>query len=128
MLFTDILVKNGLIGQGKLAKVITQSEETGIALEKALKAEGISGDDILNAKSKISGLAIKKVSKGQVLFDTLKKIIDTVLSETNSFYCPHIISIGTCKQLYGKHSRATHQSPGCTHRPWTSGEKSFHSL
>src|SRR3989344_234319 len=74
MLFTDILVKNGLIGQGKLAKVITQSEETGIALEKALKAEGISGDDILNAKSKISGLAIKKVSKGQVLFDTLKKI------------------------------------------------------
>ena len=67
-------MKNGLIGQGKLAKVITQSEETGIALEKALKAEGISGDDILNAKSKISGLAIKKVSKGQVLFDTLKKI------------------------------------------------------
>src|SRR3989344_247177 len=74
MLFTDILVKNGLIGQGKLAKVIIQSEETGITLEKALKAEGISGDDILNAKSKISGLAIKKVFKGQVLFDTLKKI------------------------------------------------------
>jgi len=74
MLFTDILVENGLIGQGKLAKVITQSEETGIALEKALKAEGISVDDILNAKSKISGLAVKKVSKGQVLFDTLKKI------------------------------------------------------
>src|SRR3989339_569736 len=74
MLFTDILVKNGIIGQGKLAKAVTQSEETGIALEKTLKAEGVSQDDILNAKSEISGLAIKKVSKGQVLFDTLKKI------------------------------------------------------
>ena len=74
MLFTDILVKNGFIGQGKLAKVITQSEETGIALEKALKAEGVSEDDILNAKSEISGLAIKKVLPGQTSFDVLKKI------------------------------------------------------
>ena len=74
MLFTDILVKNGFIGQGKLAKVITKSEETGIALEKALKAEGISEDDILNAKSEISGLAVKKVLPGQTPFDILKKI------------------------------------------------------
>src|SRR3989338_10496279 len=74
MLFTDILVKNGFIGQGKLAKVITQSEETGIALEKALKAEGVSEEDILNAKSEISGLAIKKVLPGQTSFDVLKKI------------------------------------------------------
>lgn len=74
MRFTDILVKNGFISQGKLAKVITQSEETGIALEKALKAEGISGDDILNAKSEISGLAVRKVLPGQVPFDVLKKI------------------------------------------------------
>src|SRR3989338_2160416 len=74
MLFTDILIKNGFIGQGKLAKVIAQSEETGITLEKALKAEGISEDDILNAKSEISGLAVKKVLTGQVHFDVLKKI------------------------------------------------------
>src|SRR3972149_3958806 len=74
MRFTDILVKNGIIGQGKLAKVVTQSEETGITLEKALKAEGISEDDILNAKSEISGLAVKKVLTGQVHFDVLKKI------------------------------------------------------
>ena len=74
MLFTDILVKNGFIGQGKLAKVITKSEETGIALEKALKAEGISEDDILNAKSEISGLTVKKVLPGQTPFDILKKI------------------------------------------------------
>src|SRR3972149_6473764 len=65
MRFTDILVKKGIIGQGKLAKVITQSEETGIALEKALKAEGVSEDDSLNAKAEISGLAVKKVSPGQ---------------------------------------------------------------
>ena len=45
-----------------------------IALEKALKTEGISEDDILNAKSEISGLAVKKVSPGQVPFDVLKKI------------------------------------------------------
>jgi len=74
MRFTDILVKKGIIGQGKLAKVVTQSEETGIALEKALKAEGVSEDDILNAKAEISGLAVKKVSPGQVPFDALKKI------------------------------------------------------
>src|SRR3990167_2824305 len=74
MRFTDILVKNGIIGQGKLAKVVTQSEETGIALEKALKAEGVSEDDILNAKAEISGFAVKKVSPGQVSFDALKKI------------------------------------------------------
>src|SRR3989344_2435155 len=63
MLFTDILIKNGFIGQGKLAKVIAQSEETGITLEKALKAE-----------AEISGLAVKKVLTGQVHFDVLKKI------------------------------------------------------
>ena len=74
MRFTDILVKNGFIGQGKLAKVITQSEETGISLEKVLKAEGVSEDDILNAKSEISGLAVRKVLPGQVPFDVLKKI------------------------------------------------------
>ena len=74
MRFTDILVKNGFIGQEKLAKVITQSEKTGIALEKALKAAGVSESDILNAKSEISGLAIKKVSPGQVPFEVLKKI------------------------------------------------------
>ena len=74
MRFTDILVKNGFIGQGKLAKAVTQSEETGIALEKALKAEGVSGEDILSAKSEISGLTVKKVLPGQVPFDVLKKI------------------------------------------------------
>ena len=74
MHFTDILVKNGFIGQGKLAKVITQSEEDGIALEKALKAEGVSGENILNAKSEISGLAVKKILPGQVPFEALKKI------------------------------------------------------
>lgn len=74
MRFTDVLVKNGFIGQKKLAEIITQSEETGIALEKALKAAGVSEEDILNAKSEISGLAVRKVLKGQVPFEVLKKI------------------------------------------------------
>ena len=60
MHFTDILVKNGFIGQGKLAKVITQSEEDGIALEKKrLRRKEFPGENILNAKSEISGLAVK---------------------------------------------------------------------
>ena len=60
MRFTDIFVKNGFIGQEKLAKVITQSEETGIALEKALKRKVFSKVISLMQNRKFPVLAVKK--------------------------------------------------------------------
>ena len=74
MRFIDILAKKGVISQDKLAGLLSKVEETGISIEKVLKTEGVSEDDMLNAKSEISGLSIKKVLKGQIPFDILKTI------------------------------------------------------
>ena len=73
MHFTDILVKNGFIGQGKLAKVITQSEEDGIALEKALKAEGVSGKIFLTQNRKFPVWPLKKFCRAKFLLRRLRK-------------------------------------------------------
>ena len=74
MRFTDILAKKGVIGQDKLANLLSKAEETGISVEKILKTEGVSEDIILGAKADVSGLAVKKILKGQIPFEVLRKI------------------------------------------------------
>lgn len=74
MRFTEVLTQNRAISQDKIAEIATKSEETGIPVENLLQSEGISEDDILNAKSKVSNLPVKKIAKGQVPFEVLRKI------------------------------------------------------
>ncbi|MEK9161558.1 MAG: GspE/PulE family protein [Patescibacteria group bacterium] len=74
MRFTDILLEKGLIDQSKLAKLFAKAEENNVSIEKSLQSEGISEEVILNAKSEISGLTVKKVLPGQISFEMLKKI------------------------------------------------------
>lgn len=75
MIFTEILLRDGKIGRGKLEKLVNQSSQDGISLEKLLQAEGIADQEILNAKSEVSGLEIRKFSsKARVPFDALKMI------------------------------------------------------
>ncbi|MEK9183743.1 MAG: hypothetical protein AAB890_01575, partial [Patescibacteria group bacterium] len=74
MRFTEILTQNNTISRDKIAEIATKSEETGVPVENLLKSRGISEDDILNAKSKVSNLPVKKIVKGQVPFEVLRKI------------------------------------------------------
>jgi type IV pilus assembly protein PilB len=74
MRFTDILIKKNIISQDALIKVLSRSEETGVSLEKLLNAEGVSEDDILEAKGEAAGLPFKKVFKEQIPFEILKQI------------------------------------------------------
>ncbi len=74
MRFTDILLEKGLIDQSKLAKLFAKAEENNVSIEKVLQSEGVSEEVILNAKSEISGLTVKKVLPGQISFEMLKKI------------------------------------------------------
>ncbi|MEK7142296.1 MAG: GspE/PulE family protein, partial [Patescibacteria group bacterium] len=50
------------------------AEENNVSIEKVLQSEGVSEEVILNAKSEISGLTVKKVLPGQISFEMLKKI------------------------------------------------------
>lgn len=74
MRFTDILLEKGVIDQAKLVKFFAKAEENNVSIEKVLQSEGISEEVILNAKSEMAGLTVKKVLPGQVSFEMLKKI------------------------------------------------------
>lgn len=74
MNFADILVKKNIIGQDELAKLLTKSKETGIAIENLLKSEGVSDSDILSAKGEATGLPTKSISRSNIPFDILKQI------------------------------------------------------
>lgn len=74
MRFSDVLIKRGIISQDKLAHLLTKSEEDGISMEKLLKADGVSESDILNSKAEASGIPVRRVSKGQIPFEMLRKI------------------------------------------------------
>jgi len=75
MRFSDILIKKKLINQDTLASLLTKSKETGVSLEKLLKAEGISDLDILGAKGEAEGFPTRSITtKEQISFDVLKQI------------------------------------------------------
>ena len=49
-----------LLAKENWPRLLLESEEDGIALEKALKAEGVSGKIFLTQNRKFPGLAVKK--------------------------------------------------------------------
>ena len=74
MRFSDILIKKNLITQDVLAKLLTSSKETGVSLEKLLRAEGVSDLDILEAKGEAESIPIRNITKEQIPFDVLRQI------------------------------------------------------
>lgn len=75
MIFTDILVKSNKIGRSKMESLLARSGKEDISLEKLLASEGISEKDILDAKTEVSGLAVRKLAiREKIPFDVLKKI------------------------------------------------------
>ncbi|MCK6462380.1 MAG: GspE/PulE family protein [Candidatus Pacebacteria bacterium] len=74
MRFTDFLVKKGTIGSEKLAGLLTKSSEEGISIEKLLEAEGVPEEEILAAKAELSGLPVRRIQKGDVPYEMLRKI------------------------------------------------------
>jgi len=74
MSFFDVLVKKNLISQDSLARLLTESKNSGIPLEKLLEKEGVSGAAILEAKGEAKNLPIRAIAKEQIPFDVLKQI------------------------------------------------------
>lgn len=74
MRFTDILIEKKIITPGALTKFLTRSSETGIPIEKLLKAEGISESAILEARGEAAGFPTRTVSKKEMPFDILKQV------------------------------------------------------
>ncbi|HDO23731.1 MAG TPA: hypothetical protein ENG99_00765, partial [bacterium] len=74
MQFTDILIEKKIINSEELSKLINLSRERKISLEKLLKAQGISGDEIIKAKSEAIGVPFKSLSGKKIPFEALKQI------------------------------------------------------
>ncbi len=74
MQFTDILIEKKIINSEELSKLINLSRERKISLEKLLKAQGISGDEIIKAKSEAIGVPFKSLSEKKIPFEALKQI------------------------------------------------------
>lgn len=74
MNFSDILVQKKLISQDKLAQLLTKSQDSKISLEKFLKTEGVSEEEIIRAKGEAIGVPTQAVSKEKIPFEILKQI------------------------------------------------------
>ncbi|PJE73751.1 MAG: hypothetical protein COV02_00870 [Candidatus Terrybacteria bacterium CG10_big_fil_rev_8_21_14_0_10_41_10] len=80
MLFSEVLVKNGVIEEGELSKLFNRARKENVSLEKLLISEGIPEETILQAKSESLNIPIKRISKGQVPFDVLRKVPEEAVS------------------------------------------------
>ena len=75
MSFGEILVKKKIITNDLLIESKKKSEKEGLFLDDILLSQGVSEDDILNAKSESFSIPLKKISPNtQVPFEVLKNI------------------------------------------------------
>lgn len=74
MLFTDILLKKGIVTQDVLNEVSRIAHDSGKNLESLLVARGISEDDVLNAKAEFLNVPYRMMKGIKVPFDILKYI------------------------------------------------------
>jgi type IV pilus assembly protein PilB len=73
--FTSVLIKKGLIKEEDVPKALSFAKEKGVSMEKALKAQGVSSNDIIEAKSEMLGVPFRVVGGGgKVPFEILKQI------------------------------------------------------
>lgn len=74
MRFTDLLVKKGLLSSKKMVELFGRAENENVSIEKILDSEGIPEDEILAAKAELSDLPAKRIKKGEVPYEMLRKI------------------------------------------------------
>lgn len=72
--FTDLLLQKGLITKDKLEWARQESESTGLLIEETLEKAGITQEQILEAKSKVTGIPSKSLDGGRVAFDILRYV------------------------------------------------------
>ena len=70
--FVDQLLQKGLISKEKLEAAKEEAKTTGLLLEESLEKAGISSAQILEAKTKVTGIPAKSLEGPRVSFDILK--------------------------------------------------------
>src|SRR3990167_5123846 len=70
--FVDQLLQKGLISKEKLEAAKEEAKTTGLLLEESLEKAGISSAQILEAKTKVTGIPAKSLEGARVSFDILK--------------------------------------------------------
>ena len=74
MLFTDVLVKNGIISRENLSKFSKKAHDDKIDFERLLIQNGVKSSDILKAKGEASGVPTAEITKGNIPYEVLKQI------------------------------------------------------
>lgn len=74
MQIEDILIKNKIVSEEDIERLAAKSQETGVALEKLLKAYGVNDAEVNKAKSEILGIPFKKIEGRDIDSEILKKI------------------------------------------------------
>lgn len=82
MLFTDILIKKGVVTQDVINEVSRIAHDTGKSVESLLVARGVSSKDLIQIKAEALGIPYKTIGANKVSFDVLKYIP----SETAMYY------------------------------------------
>ncbi|MFH1956731.1 MAG: GspE/PulE family protein [Patescibacteria group bacterium] len=74
MQIEEILIKKGAIPAEEVERLRGRSKETGIPLEKLIKAFGVPDIEINQAKAEMINIPYKKISEKEVSFDLIKQI------------------------------------------------------
>ena len=72
--FADLLLQKGLITRDKFESARGEAERTGLLLEEILENQGLSSAQILEAKTKATGIPAKSLEGGRVPFDILRYV------------------------------------------------------
>lgn len=70
----DILIKKNIVPKEEISRLKAKSKETGIPLDKLLRAYGVDESQINQANAEISGIPYKKIDEKDISFDLLKQI------------------------------------------------------
>ncbi|MBU3925644.1 GspE/PulE family protein, partial [Patescibacteria group bacterium] len=74
MQLEDILIKKNIVSSQDVDRFKVKSQETGVPLDKLLKAYGVNELEVNKAKGEILGIPYKKIGSNDVDSDILKKI------------------------------------------------------
>lgn len=72
--FLKFLVSKGLLSQSDAHEVEEQSRTKGSNLEEILAGFGVSGEDILQAKSELLGIPVRKIENKKIPYEILKNV------------------------------------------------------
>ena len=72
--FVELLSQKGLVSKDKIDWAKKESETTGLFLEETIEKLGVAREQILEAKSKVTGIPSKSLDGGRVPFDILRYV------------------------------------------------------